>query len=198
MSARNRSKSSKKSGAVPGDHNSARHDTFDPARAATQPESILVFGPDGRILYVNPAMEQVMGYPAKAMIGRPLLAYVPEEQREIVRSGLAGRDATGSVLLPEVPFHADGGLVRSMIAKGRPVLFGNDPATLLFLIDITGRKALEDELAARAGELQKISDAYKLANRKLTLLLKKLNPRIFREWLIHLLENFLMNLIKNA
>ena len=46
----------------------------------------------------------------------------------------------------------------------------NVPAGLVFLIDITERKALEDLLAARAEELLQTSTALRLANKKLTLL----------------------------
>jgi signal transduction histidine kinase len=56
------------------------------------------------------------------------------------------------------------------MVKGKPVLYNNRPATLLFLIDITERKALEDLLRARAEELLQNATALRLANRKLNLL----------------------------
>jgi PAS domain S-box-containing protein len=143
---------------------------FDPARAAAQPDPIVVYGPDGTILYVNPAMVAAMGFAAREMIGKPLLSYVPEDSRDGIRPGLMDRDGSNRAQLSEIAFCANGGLVRSMIVKGKPIHYDNAPATLLFLIDITGRKVLEDQLAARAEELQRISAAYQKANRKLALL----------------------------
>ncbi|MCK9579223.1 MAG: PAS domain-containing sensor histidine kinase [Methanoregula sp.] len=148
----------------------ADHDLFDPGHAHDQSDYIVVYDCDGKILYVNPAMERATGYAADQMIGTPFLHHVAEEFRDMAAARMAARQETGEVPLYELAIHSAGGDRRSVIVKCRPIRYGTSPATLLFLIDITQRKVLEDELLARAEELSRISNAYRQANRKLTLL----------------------------
>lgn len=159
-----------KSPVVPGGPRSGTTDLFDPARADGQPDYIIVNGPDGNIRYVNPAFSRAMGYSPDQMIGTPFLSFVPEAFRPDAAFGMAEWQDAREGPLFEMALTSAEGNVRSVIVKGRPIRFGSDPATLLFLIDITRRKTLEDELMSRADELQRISAAYRQANRKLTLL----------------------------
>ncbi|NLD56579.1 MAG: PAS domain S-box protein [Methanomicrobiales archaeon] len=159
-----------KSPAGHGGPRSGSADLFDPARADGQPDYIIVYSKDGNIRYVNPAFSRTMGYSPDQMIGTPFLSYVPEALRAEAAAGMTERQDTREGPLFEMALTSANGNFRSVIVKGRPIRFGSDPATLLFLIDITRRKTLEDELMARADELQRISAAFRQANRKLTLL----------------------------
>ncbi|MEI7650180.1 MAG: HAMP domain-containing sensor histidine kinase, partial [Methanomicrobiales archaeon] len=99
-----------------------------------------------------------------------VLSYVAEELRESVAAKMVERNEMGEVPIYEVELLAKDGLRKLVFVKGTQVLYDNNPATLLLLIDITRRKALEDELTARAAELAKISTAFQQANKKLMLL----------------------------
>lgn len=143
---------------------------FDIARVELQAEYIVVYGPDGVVQYVNPAMVRVIGYPAEQLTGTPLLSSIAEDFRATVAANMEARKVAGDVPLYEAALCTADGSPRSVIVKGKPVLYKGTPATLLFLIDITERKSLEDQLAARAEELQQILTAYQLVNKKLTLL----------------------------
>ena len=155
---------------VPGPGAGAGPDAFDVSRAETQSDFIIVYGPDKKILYVNPALAGAMGYAAERMTGTPLLPYIAEEFRETMTANLAALEKTSEPPFYETVLLAGNGLRRSVIVKGRPVQYNNKPAALLFLIDITERKALEDLLKARAEELLQTSTALRLANKKLNLL----------------------------
>jgi PAS domain S-box-containing protein len=155
---------------VPGPGADVSPDAFDVSRAETQSDFIVVYGPDKKILWVNPALAGAMGYAAERMAGTPLLGYIAEEFRETMTADMAALEKTNEPPFYETVLLAGNGIRRSVIVKGRPVQYNNKPAALLFLIDITGRKALEDLLRARAEELVKTSTALGLANRKLTLL----------------------------
>lgn len=155
---------------VPGPGGDAAPDTFDLGRAEAQSDFIVVTGPDTRVLYANPAFAGAMGYAAETMAGTPLLAYIAEEFRETMAATMAALGEMGAPPFYETTLLAGNGLRRSVIVKGKPVRYNNRPATLLFLIDITERKALEDLLRARAEELLQNSTALRLANRKLNLL----------------------------
>jgi len=155
---------------VPGPGAGAGPDSFDAGRAETQSDFIVVYGADNRILYVNPAFAGAMGSAAEEMAGTPLLSYIAEAFRDTMAANMAALLETSEPPFYETRLLAGNGLVRSVIVKGRPVLYDNRPAGLLFLIDITERKVLEDLLTARAEELFEISTAYQLANKKLNLL----------------------------
>jgi PAS domain S-box-containing protein len=145
-------------------------DLFDPGHAGNQSEYIVVYGPGGKILFANPALLNAMGYAADQMTGTPLFSYVAEEFKKLAAANMEARKETGDTPLYEITLIAADGFRRSVIVKGKPVRYGDSPATLLFLIDITERKSLEDQLAARAEELLQLLTAYQLVNRKLTLL----------------------------
>nr|WP_321350253.1 PAS domain S-box protein [uncultured Methanoregula sp.] len=148
----------------------AGREPFDPERAESLQDYIVVFDRNGTILYVNPAAVKALGYMPEEMIGTPLTSHVGAEScakisafREALREG-------HEVPLDEIALLTRDGPHRSVIAKGKPILYGDIPATLLFLIDITRKKVLEDQLTARADELFRTSAALAQANKQLTLL----------------------------
>jgi PAS domain S-box-containing protein len=134
-------------------------DAFDAGRAETQSDFIVVFARDGTILYVNPAMAGALGYAAGAMAGTPLLPYIAGDFRGTMTANMAALEEMGEPPFFETVLVARDGLKRSVIVKGRPVLYNNSPASLLFLIDITEKQVLEDMLRARADELLQVSAA---------------------------------------
>jgi PAS domain S-box-containing protein len=149
---------------------SADRESFNQSRAEKLQDYIVVYGEDGKILYINPAAVRTMGYDAETLVGTPALSYVAEKFRDIVTSTIAARREKGDAPLYEIEIVARDGLHRSVIVKGTPILYHNTPATLLFLIDITRKKELEDQLTERAAELERISTAFQQSNKKLSLL----------------------------
>ncbi|WP_321505441.1 PAS domain S-box protein [uncultured Methanoregula sp.] len=143
---------------------------FDPGRAQNLLDYIIVYSQEGKILYVNPAAARALGFTAEEMDGTPFVSYVAEESHERVSAGMAALDERREVPLFEIELVARDGLRRSVIVKGKPVQYDTSPATLLFLIDITRRKELEDQLTKRAHELQRISAELEQANKQLTIL----------------------------
>ncbi|MDO9549833.1 MAG: PAS domain-containing sensor histidine kinase [Methanoregula sp.] len=149
---------------------STEREPFDQSRADPLHDYIVVYGQDGNILYVNPAAVRALGYAAERMAGTPILSYIAEPSREQVAARMTAHHVMGEVPVYEIEIVSQDGLKRSVIVKGTPVLYNNTPATLLFLIDITERKSLEDQLMRRNEELLLISTAFQQANKKLTLL----------------------------
>jgi PAS domain S-box-containing protein len=143
---------------------------FDTGRAEKQSDFIVVFGPDARILYLNPAMEHATGFAARDLAGTPLLSCIAEEYRETMAVNMEALMNAGEPPFHEAVLLAADGTRRPVIVKGRTVLYNDQPAGLFFLIDITERKVLEDLLRERANQLLQSSIAHQLAFRKLTLL----------------------------
>jgi PAS domain S-box-containing protein len=154
----------------PGPGASAAPDSYDPGRAAAQSDFIVVCDPGDRVLSVNPAFAGALGCAAEALTGTPLLSCIAEEFRETMAANLSALRETTDPPFYESALLTANGLKRSVIVKGKPVRYNDRHATLLFLIDITQRKALEDQLAARAEELFRITTALRQANKKLNLL----------------------------
>jgi PAS domain S-box-containing protein len=148
----------------------ARPEIFKAGRAETQSDFTVVFDPDFRILYANPAMGNALGCAAQEMAGTSLLSYVAEEFRETMALNMEALRETGEPPFHETVLLSADGTRRPVIVKGHPVRYNDQTAGLFFLIDITERKALEDLLRKRAEELLEYSVALQLANKKLTLL----------------------------
>ncbi len=131
-------------------------ESFNRGLVENLPEYVIVYGPAGKILYVNPATERGLGYNAVELTGTSVLLYVAPEYRNIVTAKMATRREGSNPPAYEADIVAQDGLRRSVIAKGTPIQYHDSPAILLLLIDITERKLAENALA--------------LANKKLTLL----------------------------
>ena len=131
-------------------------ESFNRGLVENLPEYVIVYGPAGKILYVNPATERALGYNAEELTGTSVLSYVAPEYRDITTAKMATRLKGGNPPAYEVDIIAQDGLRRSVIAKGTPIQYHDSPAILLLLIDINERKVAENAL--------------ELANKKLSLL----------------------------
>ncbi|CAN5193212.1 PAS domain S-box protein [soil metagenome] len=111
---------------------------------------------DGAITYISPSVERMLGYPAEAVAGQSAHAFLPEQDRALMDdtlSALAGGQDEST--LEHQAVRVDGGLVwletRFRLVsdeRGAPV------EIVLVSRDITGRKALEDQLQAARAEAE--------------------------------------------
>ncbi len=134
----------------------AESESFNRNLVENLPDYIAVYGPDGKILYVNPASVRVLGYSAEKLIGTPVLSYVAEEYRDIVVSRITDRLEGAEVHPYEIDLLSPDGPRRSVIVKGTPVRHHGSPAILLLLIDITERKLAEEALRENENKLDAI------------------------------------------
>jgi PAS domain S-box-containing protein len=130
------------------------------------PDYIIVYGPDGKVLYVNPATEMGLGYHADELVGTSVLSYFAEEHRDVLISMMKVRHEGHAVPAFETDIVAQDGCRRSVIAKGTLIQYHNSPAFLILLVDITERKDAEEALRQREekfrGIFNKINDAIHL------------------------------------
>ncbi|HWQ67392.1 MAG TPA: histidine kinase N-terminal 7TM domain-containing protein [Methanospirillum sp.] len=110
------------------------------------PEYIVVYGPDGKILYVNPAVERVLGYRAEDLIGTYAISYIAEEFRHAITAKLAARNNGNDIPIYETDIITHDGQRRSVIVKGSQIQYRGETAALMLLIDITERKRAEEAL----------------------------------------------------
>jgi PAS domain S-box-containing protein len=119
-------------------------ESFNRVLVENLPEYVIVYGQDGKILYVNPALVRALGYNAEELVGTSVLSYVAPECRDIVTSKMIARREGDNPPAYEVDIVIHDGLRRSVIVKGTPIHYHDSPAILLLLIDITERKRDEE------------------------------------------------------
>ncbi|MEI6153639.1 MAG: PAS domain-containing protein, partial [Deltaproteobacteria bacterium] len=95
------------------------------------PDYIVVYGTDGKILYVNPATERALGYNAEELVGTSVLSYVALECRDVATAKMAARREGDNPSAYELDIIAQDGQRRSVIAKGTPIQYHDRPAILM-------------------------------------------------------------------
>jgi PAS domain S-box-containing protein len=131
-------------------------------------EGIILTGAGGHIMLVNPAAQRMFGYNSEELEGKPIEVLIPERfkpHHHDLRDGfyhhpsnrvmghnrdLFGRRKDGSELPVEVSL--------SHYRKG------NDLFVIAFIVDITRRKEIEDNMIRQQKELQKISSEIRKLN----------------------------------
>jgi PAS domain S-box-containing protein len=109
-------------------------------------ETILV-AQHGRIVFINPRGEVLLGYSREELTSRPFTDFIHEEDREMVRNRYEKR-----LRGEDIPFLYDyrivrkSGEVRWVALKAALLSWENQPATLCFLTDVTERKTAADAL----------------------------------------------------
>jgi PAS domain S-box-containing protein len=109
------------------------------------PDYVIVYGTDGKILYVNPATEMALGYSAKEVVGTSVLSHIAEEHRDEVISRMRVRQEGRETPTYETDIVAKDGHRRPVIVKGTPIRYHDSPAFLILLVDITDRNQAEEE-----------------------------------------------------
>ena len=124
----------------------AESESFNRNLVENLPDYIIVYGLDGKILYVNPATFRALGYTAEELVGTSLLSHVAEEYRNIKISRKTDRLEGDEVPPYEIDLLSRDGHRISVIVKGAPIRYHNTPAILLLFNDITGRKQADEAI----------------------------------------------------
>jgi PAS domain S-box-containing protein len=152
-------------------------------------EGILLTNNAGEIVLVNPAAEKIFGYEASELHGEKIEKLVPRRfhgNHEGQRNGFYQNPSNRSM-----------GIGRDLYARRKddsefPVEIslshykqGNQSFVIAFIVDITTRKEIEQNLIRQKGELEKISDDIRKLNAELegkveerTLILKEALQRL--------------------
>jgi len=112
---------------------------------------------DGTIQYANPELEKISGYPKEELLNQPFTNYIhPEDRDEVVerhRRRMRGEKPPAVYTSRLVDVHGNTKWVEANVAlipwKGRP-------AALIFLVDVTERKRVEEALQERQARLDSI------------------------------------------
>lgn len=122
---------------------------------------IWVIDPDGRLFYSNPVAESVFGQPTEDILGRSILDFVDEQERDHVRE-LLHRGATEKAKISQVPMriHRSDGSTRYLEARGEPIL--DEHNNLIgyrgIAVDLTESHIAEEAVRRSEGKFRTIFD----------------------------------------
>ncbi|MCX6700472.1 MAG: PAS domain S-box protein [Methanomicrobiales archaeon] len=131
---------------------------FNRGLVENMPNLVLVYDHDRKIRYVNPAATTILGYSAKEMLGTDIITYVVPHQHAEIAVAIQERFSSGRGASLEVEFITKTGQHITVISKGAPLHFNDQPAVLILLADISERKRAEEALV-------QLSDRLSLATR---------------------------------
>jgi PAS domain S-box-containing protein len=147
-------------------------------------EGILVTNSKGEIIRINPSGANMFGYAENELLGKKVEALVPQKiaerhvhnregfsknpnpRRMGIGMNLAGRKKDGTEFPVEVslsPYNRDG-----------------EQCVIAFIIDITVRKSVEDEIFKKKEELQQSAQRLQESNTKLEQFAEELEKRVER------------------
>ncbi len=124
----------------------------------TTAEGVWVLGPDASTSFVNQRMAEMLGYSIAEVLGRPMIAFVPESERPALsRALLQGLDRRAPASRDLRFLRKDGSDVWAIV-NGATVFDsqGHFAGLIGLLTDITERKRLEDELRERREHLAEL------------------------------------------
>lgn len=118
--------------------------------AETATDIIITIDERSRILFVNSAVEKVLGYPAKELVGREITILMPDYLRELHRAAIGRYLATSQrhiswTAVAMTGLHRTGREVPLEVSIGEQVQSGKHIFTGI-LRDVSGRRRIEEEL----------------------------------------------------
>ncbi|WP_051327321.1 PAS domain S-box protein [Desulfatibacillum aliphaticivorans] len=130
------------------------------------PDAVTVYDKDAKVLYVNPAFEQLFGWTAEEVLGKPL-DFVPSEERPKTDE-LIARMRKGESVLEEIKRYTKDG--RLLYIRASASMFWDKDrhflGTVVISRDITDRKKAEEALrkAKKDAETANIAKSQFVAN----------------------------------
>lgn len=134
------------------------------------PDLVVVFDQDRKILFVNSAVEQVLGVPSDRLVGTKTSDHVAAGSLGIMEVMNGIHETEGPVSPYETEIRTVTGRLVFVSVRVVPVPYHDHPASLALLREITEQKELEAALRRRTTDLEEVSEAALRANRALGLM----------------------------
>jgi two-component sensor histidine kinase len=113
-----------------------------------------------------------MGYDAKEIVGKPMLAFIAPEYHDAVRKAISRRMEGVDILSYEIKIVTKDGTLHTVLANGAVITYEGKPASLNVLTDITSLKEAEEAIRRANEDLEKRvlerTDALSRTNEQLT------------------------------
>ena len=126
-------------------------------------EGIIIADAGGRIVFVNQATSELLGYTSQELTGRHWTLTIPPDQQDIVRAADVRR-AAGQADRYEVELlRRDGARLPVLVSSAPRLVAGEYAGSVAFFTDIAGLKRTEEALRASNDTLRDVIDASPLA-----------------------------------
>ena len=118
--------------------------------AETATDIIVAIDEHSRILFINSAVEKVLGYPAKELVGREIIILMPDYLKELHQAAMGRHLATGQrhiswTAAAMTGLHRTGREVPLEVSIGEQIQGGRRTFTGI-IRDVSGRQQIEEEL----------------------------------------------------
>lgn len=124
-----------------------------PSPLRRSPDVVLVLAPDFTVLYVNPAVERILGHPPHKLVGGKILDYLHPEEADRVVSDITRRSEESGRLREPLELrlrHADGTWRRLQVVGVESPDSRDKEQKVYYLRDLSRQETLEEELVRRA------------------------------------------------
>ena len=122
--------------------------------------NMLLIHRNGRILFINNAAINIIGYTSEEMIGTHILNYISDEFKDTVIENIKKRDnGEPHISDYEINVISKSGNIKNIIIKTESIIYDNEPAVLSILIDISERKQYEIALKKAKEEAENANKA---------------------------------------
>ena len=119
---------------------------FNRGLVENMPNLVVVYDHDRKIRYVNPSATSTLGYSVEEMEGTDIMAYVNPRQQTEIAAAIEERFSSDRGKSLEIDLITKAGQHLTVISKGAPLHFQNQPAVLVLFADITDRKRAQEAL----------------------------------------------------
>jgi PAS domain S-box-containing protein len=145
---------------------------FNRGLVENMPNLVLVYDHDRKIRYVNPTATTVLGYSPDEIVGTDMITYVASHQHAEIAAAIEEWFSSGRGESLEVELITKSGQHLTVISKGAPLHFQNQPAVLILLADISDCKRTEEALRQANKKLNLLSSITRHdINNQLTVLM---------------------------
>jgi two-component system cell cycle sensor histidine kinase/response regulator CckA len=123
------------------------------------PDAVVLYDPGGKVLYVNPAFEELYGWSKEECLGRSI-DFVPPEEKGKTLAGIQ-RTLAGETVELETSRLTKQGEVKELLLKTAPFRLPDGTLVGIYVIhrDITERKSTEDALLQSEERYRRLLEA---------------------------------------
>jgi PAS domain S-box-containing protein len=111
----------------------------------------------GRIVFVNSVAADTLGYPIEEMIGMPISDFISDKYKNIAQETMMRRESGEEMGEYEIELKTRTGDTRLVLTRGVNIVYEDEPAVLLVLIDITDKREAQEALDESEARFRQIA-----------------------------------------
>lgn len=110
---------------------------------------IILIHKNSKIVFVDGAILEPFGYTKSELLGHEILEFVTPQTKQNIEENLAKRDLGRVIDDYEIEFITKSGVAVDFLVKTSSIIYENEPAVLVVLMDITERKRAQRQVSRK-------------------------------------------------